>query len=126
DASESGDDVFFLTAAQLSKRDTDTADDIYDARVDGSEPEPVAPVECLGDACQSAAQPPNDPTPDSLTYQGPGNLAPLALTSPKPAPRPKPKPKPKKCSKGQRLLHKRCIKSKAKPNNRHLRPKRAD
>ncbi len=79
DASESGADVFFLTAAQLSKRDTDTSYDVYDARVGGSEPEPVKPVECLGSACQAQVAAPNDPTPGSLSFQGPGNLKPLAL-----------------------------------------------
>ncbi len=78
DASESGDDAFFLTSAQLSKRDSDSSYDVYDARVDGGEPEPVKPVECLGAACQGVFEPPNDPTPNSLTFQGPGNLvAPL-------------------------------------------------
>ncbi len=33
DASENGNDVFFLTASKLSKRDTDTTLDVYDARV---------------------------------------------------------------------------------------------
>ncbi len=74
DASESGDDVFFLTKAQLSKRDTDTALDIYDARVGGIEPPESKPVECLGDACQSPVTPPESLTPSSLTAGGPGNV----------------------------------------------------
>jgi DNA-binding beta-propeller fold protein YncE len=74
DASESGDDVFFVTAAQLSKRDTDTSYDVYDARVGGSEPEEVKPVECQGDACQAPVSPPEDLTPGSLTFSGPGNV----------------------------------------------------
>jgi hypothetical protein len=83
DASESGDDVFFLTAAQLSKRDTDTSYDVYDARVGGGEVEPVKPVECQGDACQGFVEAPNDATPGSLIFSGPGNLKPLAQTPPK-------------------------------------------
>ena len=74
DASESGDDVFFLTAAQLSRRDTDTALDVYDARVGGGEPQPARPVECEGDGCQLPAVPPADPTPGSLTFHGAGNV----------------------------------------------------
>jgi hypothetical protein len=74
DASESGDDVFFLTQAQLSKRDIDTALDVYDARVDGGEPEPIEPVICEGDGCQLPAVPPSDPTPGSLTFHGAGNV----------------------------------------------------
>jgi hypothetical protein len=74
DASENGNDVFFLTTAQLSKRDTDTALDVYDARVGGGEAEEQRPVECQGDGCQHPAVATEDPTPGSLTYQGPGNV----------------------------------------------------
>jgi hypothetical protein len=74
DASESGDDIFFLTASKLSPRDTDTSYDVYDGRVGGSEVQPTPPPACEGDSCQSPAQVPNDPTPGSLTFSGPGNL----------------------------------------------------
>lgn len=76
DASESGNDVFFLTSSKLSSRDSDSALDLYDARVGGGELEPVKPVECSGDACQRPATPPSDPTPGSLTFNGPGNEVP--------------------------------------------------
>jgi len=75
DASETGEDVFFLSAARLTPRDEDTALDVYDARVGGGEAEPVKPVECSGDACQAPATPPNDATPGSLTFHGAGNLS---------------------------------------------------
>jgi hypothetical protein len=75
DASESGNDVFFLSSAHLSPRDVDTALDLYDARVGGGEAEGVKPVECIGDACQQPATPPNDATPGSLSYSGPGNVS---------------------------------------------------
>ena len=74
DASESGDDVFFLTTAQLSKRDTDTADDVYDARLGGGEAEPAQPVVCEGDGCQHPASPPDHPTPGTALVKGPGNV----------------------------------------------------
>jgi hypothetical protein len=80
DASESGNDVFFLTSAQLAPTDVDTSLDLYDARaphVPGEAvgfPEAAKPVECLGDACQQPATPPNDPTPGSLTFHGAGNV----------------------------------------------------
>jgi hypothetical protein len=81
DASEEGDNVFFLTAAQLSHTDVDDSQDIYDARVEGGFPEVSAPPSCEGDACQSPVSAPEDQTPGSLTYSGPGNPAPLgALT----------------------------------------------
>ncbi len=106
DASENGDDVFFMTSAQLSKQDADGVPDVYDARVDGGFPEPQAPPACEGDACQSPVAAPNDPTPGSLTYQGPGNPGPL-LTASKAT-----KKKALKCAKGKKLSHSKCVKSK--------------
>jgi NHL repeat/WD40-like Beta Propeller Repeat len=73
DASENGDDVFFLTKAQLVHADTDKVADIYDARVGGGIAEPPSPPVCEGDACQSPVSAPEDPTPGSLTYSGPAN-----------------------------------------------------
>jgi hypothetical protein len=79
DASENGDDVFFLTGSQLVPQDTDAALDVYDAHVCSAEvsclPEPAPPAPaCEGDACQPPAVPPNDPTPGSLTANGAGNV----------------------------------------------------
>jgi hypothetical protein len=51
--SASGGDVFFWTADPLLAQDTDSQFDLYDARVDGGFPAPVAPV-CEGQACQGA------------------------------------------------------------------------
>lgn len=87
DASESGDDVFFLTGAQLSPLDVDTALDVYDAHVCSVwvpclVPASAPPV-CEGDACQNPVGAPNDTTPGSLTFNGPGNLAPAAPGPPK-------------------------------------------
>jgi hypothetical protein len=75
DASEDGDDVFFLTYAQLSHADTDSIRDIYDARVGGGFVEASPLPVCEGDACQSPVGASEDPTPGSLTYSGPGNLS---------------------------------------------------
>jgi hypothetical protein len=74
DASESGNDVFFLTKSQLTHRDIDTSFDVYDASVGGGEEEPIPPPLCEGDGCQQPAVPPNDPTPGSLTFHGAGNV----------------------------------------------------
>jgi hypothetical protein len=106
DASENGDDVFFLTTAQLSKRDTDTTYDVYDARVGGGEPEPVAPVECQGDACQGFVEAPSDLTPGSLIFSGPGNLTPLAPVSAKPSRR------AVRCKTAEKLSGGKCVKVK--------------
>jgi hypothetical protein len=64
DASESGEDVFFLTSAKLSPLDPDTEADVYDARVcqqDASEPcptyAPTPPSQCSSEACKAGYVP---------------------------------------------------------------------
>jgi hypothetical protein len=53
DASANGDDVFFVTRERLVGWDTDSAYDLYDARVGGgfSDP-PLPPQPCAGEACR--------------------------------------------------------------------------
>jgi hypothetical protein len=84
DASESGDDVFFLTRAALTSEDTqDGLRVIYDARVDGGFPEPVSPPACTtADACRTpvSPQPSIYGAPSSQTFSGQGNLAPPSKT----------------------------------------------
>jgi hypothetical protein len=126
DASESGDDVFFLTASRLTTRDVDTSLDLYDARVGGGEPTEVKPVECSGDACQQSAVPPNDATPGSLTFNGAGNL----LQCPKGKVKQKGKcVKKKQSKKNKGKKHKKNgkhKKSKRKSGNQGKKQKRAD
>ncbi len=55
DASESGDDVFFLTAAKLAPQDADDAYDAYDAHVCGSRWECPPPVRNPSSPCESEA-----------------------------------------------------------------------
>ena len=83
DASENGEDVFFLTAAQLVSQDTDEAFDIYDARV-CSQASPCLPSQAANprpcettEACRTPQQPPpsQPPPPPSATSSGPGNPA---------------------------------------------------
>jgi hypothetical protein len=100
DASSTGDDAFFLTPARLSALDTDSVYDVYDARVDGTVAVVNPVTECAGEACQPLIAPPNDPTPASEAFRGPGNL--------------------KQCPKGKRKVKRhgqvRCIrKHKKKP-----------
>ncbi len=80
DASESGDDVFFLTTAQLSSLDRDGSLDVYDAHVcTAATPCPPAPVSSQpcesGDSCKAAPrpQPPIFGLPPSATFEGSGN-----------------------------------------------------
>ncbi len=114
DASQSGDDVFFLTSARLSGRDTDTAVDIYDARVGGSEPPESEPVECLGDACQSPVSPPRSLTPGSLTATLPSE--PLAGAAPGTGAKPSTGTKTKPETRAQKLA--RALKACAKKPKR--------
>lgn len=82
DASSSGDDVFFLTAAKLVPEDYDSALDVYDAHVCTAaspclaEP-PASPPPCsTGDSCKAAPSP--QPTifgaSASATFSGVGNV----------------------------------------------------
>lgn len=74
EATPDGSDVFFTTPAQLVSSDRDALVDLYDARVGGGFPQPTAPPDCEGDACAPPPVVPNDATPSSSTFSGPGNL----------------------------------------------------
>jgi hypothetical protein len=84
----SGADAFFTTADSLTPSDTDTATDIYDARINGGFPAPVHPIPCAeSKTCQGPqSAPPSEPTADSSTFSGAGNLtsplAPLPVPTP--------------------------------------------
>jgi len=92
DASESGDDVFFLTASRLVPQDVDNALDVYDAHVcTASSPcvtpagVPASPSPCVsGDACRGPGSPQPDVfgAPSSIAVSGGGNLAPPARGKP--------------------------------------------
>ncbi len=94
DASASGDDVFFKTAASILPQDSDLID-IYDARVQGGFAPPSSPAPpCQGEACQAALVPPAPITPSSFSFHGTGNL--------------KPKKKPRKNKKHKKHHHKQA------------------
>jgi hypothetical protein len=74
DASASGDDVFFLTRDQLVGQDTDSLQDVYDARVNGglaSQNQPPA-IPCENEGCKNEAGSPLQFTPPPQ-ISGPGN-----------------------------------------------------
>jgi hypothetical protein len=80
-ASESGDDVFVATRAQLSPEDRNDAFDLYDARVGGVQAV-TAPL-CTGTGCQGVpAPPPVFVTPSSVTFSGVGNFPPPTEAAP--------------------------------------------
>ncbi len=89
DASETGDDVFFITTSKLVGADYDTSLDIYDAHVCSvSVPcvsEPVVPPPCTsGDSCKAAPSPQPEifgPAP-SATFSGQGNLVEAPASKP--------------------------------------------
>lgn len=75
DASANGDDAFFVTRERLVGWDGDDSYDLYDARVNGGLPDPVAPSPaCSGDACQAASgSAPAPRTASSLVFSGLGD-----------------------------------------------------
>jgi len=82
DASESGDDVFFLTREKLVAGDIDTALDVYDAHVCSAAAlcalaPPQQPACTTADACREAPEP--QPAifgaPSSATFTGAGNVS---------------------------------------------------
>jgi hypothetical protein len=74
DASASGADAFFLTAASLLASDPGSVD-LYDAREGGGFALAPSPIPCEADACQPLPPEPEDPTPGTLVA-GTGNPAP--------------------------------------------------
>ena len=108
-ASESGDDAFIATRAQLSPEDRNDAFDLYDARVEGVQP--VTEPLCTGTGCQGVPEPaPTFATPSSVTFSGVGNFPPPV----EPAPAAKSKPKAKALTRAQKLAKalKACHKEK--------------
>jgi hypothetical protein len=83
DASESGNDVFFLTDASLVPEDKDSAFDVYDAHVCGEQSPCIPPGAAPSSPCESAqsCRAPSSGTPvfsvpPSAAFSGAGNLAP--------------------------------------------------
>jgi hypothetical protein len=119
DASENGDEVFFLTNERLVPQDYDSAPDVYDARVcSASSPcftaAAVSPICTTADACRAASSP--QPTifgaPPSSTFSGPGNIAPAVATSvarSKPLTRAQKLAKALKVCKKNKPKHKRAV-----------------
>jgi hypothetical protein len=128
DASESGDDVFFRTGAQLVPQDNDQLADIYDARAPHVPGEAVGPpsspasLACTGTGCQGLpGTPPIFATPSSVTAEGVGNFT--ASVS-KPGAKPKSNAKSKQCKKGDVKKHNKCVK-KPKKKAKAKKAKRA-
>jgi hypothetical protein len=124
DASESGGDVFFLTAARLAPQDRDDALDVYDAHectsVSPCVPSPVGqPPACDTEAsCRAAPlpQPVIFGAPSSATFSGSGNVTapsspPVLVKSAK---------KATKCARSLVKKRGKCVRSR-KPHKRARR-----
>lgn len=87
DSSESGDDVFFKTTADLSGSDVSETYGVYDARVPRPGEAVAASVACEGSACHPRGSSSSSPTslsaPPSATFTGLGNLAPAPVSETK-------------------------------------------
>jgi hypothetical protein len=111
DASENGNDVFFLTAAKLRPEDVDNAIDMYDARVCTNSspclPVPAAsPPPCsTGDSCKPSPspQPAVFGAAPSATFSGAGNVIASTPTVVRA------KSKPAKCRRGFVKRKRRCV-----------------
>jgi hypothetical protein len=90
--SESGSDIFFFTQTQLVGQDTDSYQDLYDARIAGGFPTPVPAPSCTGEewTCQGqGSAPAAPPKPEGSSIQQAGeNLAPPFTQAPAPTPKP--------------------------------------
>jgi hypothetical protein len=107
DASETGDDVFIETRAQLVPQDHTELFEVFDARV-GAVTEPT-PSTCTGTGCQGVpGAPPIFATPSSVTFNGIGNFPAPVLVAPKKT------TKKVKCAKPRKLSKGRCVKPKVK------------
>ncbi len=119
DASESGDDVFFVTGAKLTTEDYDASNDVYDAHVCTTAvpcvAAPVSPPPCTsGDSCKAAPspQPAIFGAAPSATFSGIGNVAEEVKSVVKPKKKKK-KAKPKRHAKKKRHKAKKARGSRA-------------
>lgn len=106
EASENGNDVFFLTSASLVPGDRDSAYDVYDAHVCGSgwecQGQAAVSPSCTGtESCRgvSAPQPSIFGASGTATFSGPGNSASAAAPAAGPPPK-KVTKKTVKCKEG--------------------------
>jgi hypothetical protein len=110
DADPSGKNVFFATGQSLLSQDPGLID-IYVAREGGGlPPPPPKSPGCEGEACQSPANPPDDPTPASAAFNGAGNV------------REGTKPRKSRCAKAKVRRKGRCV---AKHPHKHSSQKQS-
>jgi hypothetical protein len=110
----SGENVFFETSDSLIGQDTDTQQDVYDARTNGGIPASLASPNCMGEGCREAL----GGTPALLI---PGTTTQPAESSPPPVALPA-KPKAKvKVTKKIKSKHRRAKRASRRTRTRALR-----
>jgi hypothetical protein len=106
-ASNSGNDVFFESRAQLSPQDQNENVNLFDAAVTGK---PPAEPECSGTSCQGVPFAPTQfEAPSTVTFAGVGNFPAGTETT-----ETEPTTVAKKCKKGDVEKKGKCVKKKAK------------
>lgn len=121
DATPNASNVFFVTHQKLVDEDTDSAGDLYDARVDGGiqAQNELPPATCEGEDCQGPAAPnPVFSSPASSTFSGLGNPAVggKATTKKDKRKHPKKRAKGKRC---RRRAHGKRMVCRSKAGERH-------
>ncbi len=130
EASETGNDAFFLTAQPLVAADRDTNYDLYDARVCTGESPCLTSEEASQHPCETAAdcKPPptpqtSGPPPATAAYVGPGDPTPVGPKNEVQSNITSQKPKPKPLTNAQKLT--RAIKA-CRTHYRHNPHRRAE
>ena len=114
DASETGEDVFFLSSSRLSTLDIDSSLSLWDAHacttISPCLPAPATALRPCSTETSCKASPSPQPgiygPPASATFNGPGNVSPAPLV--------KVAKKTVKCEKPKKLTHGKCVKPKSK------------
>jgi hypothetical protein len=74
---DSGANIYFSVAGQLTRFEDDALANLYDARIGGGFSPPAPPAHCAEDSCQGPLTPaPGVSPPGSANFVGPGNPAP--------------------------------------------------
>jgi len=129
DASETGNDVFFLTASSLVPQDRDSNYDVYDARVcteasPCQTPPPAPPTPChTVEECRQVGPtpPPSFEPPPSSTFSGPGSPiqpTPKTGTLPSKTTKPPPPTRAQKLAKALAICHKLRHRTRAQKSKR--------
>jgi hypothetical protein len=118
DASESGEDVFFIASDHLTAADSDTGYDVWDAHVCSASvpcvaPRPVSPPACSsGDSCKPAPAPQPElfGAAPSATFSGAGNIPATPAVAPRPLTRAQKLARAlKACKKKPRQKRRACV-----------------